>query len=312
MRAVRCGVVVLCAGMILGCQPSRPMQGGRGSLPASADVISAERLAERLGLTVAADSGAAVVLRDAANCVTLRLEGGGQADVNGRPAGPRGGFVRIGGVLFVPAMLEEPLRAALRPLPPPAQQPVAQPPAAPGRVIVIDPGHGGKDCGAVSPIGLEEKSVVLPVGLEVARLLREAGHAVILTRDGDVFLTREERAAIANRREADLFVSIHADSAPNPDARGFTVYVCRGASAASRSAADAVAARLDADSGLRNRGVRTADYDVLVLTRCPAILVELGYLSNRQEALLLRQDTVQAALARCIASAIDASVRPGR
>jgi N-acetylmuramoyl-L-alanine amidase len=289
---------------IVGCQPSASVQMGHDILPAPENVISAQHLAYRLGLTVDADSGAMVSLRNAANCVTLFADPGGQAYVNGKPVGPRGGFVRLRGVLFVPASLEGQMRYAMRPLPV-----TAKPPQAKGRRVVIDPGHGGKDPGAISPIGLMEKDVVLPVSLEVARLLRQAGHEVIMTRQIDVFLELDDRAEVANRRDADLFVSIHADSADNRDARGFTVYVRRGASSGSQTVANAVVRSLDSGSGLGSRGVREANYRVLVRTECPAILVELGFLSNRQDASLLRQDAVQKKLARCIAEGIDSFLK---
>jgi N-acetylmuramoyl-L-alanine amidase len=293
--------------VIAGCQPAAPIEVGHDILPAPENVISAQQLACRLRLTVDADRGTVVSLRNAANCVTLFADPGGQTYVNGRPVGPRGGFVRVRGVLFVPASLEGHIRAALKPLPA-----AVKPPPRSGRRIVIDAGHGGKDPGAISPIGLMEKDVVLPASLEVARLLREAGHEVILTRQTDVFLELDDRAEVANRRDADLFVSIHADSAANRDARGFTVYVCRGASSGSQTVAKAVVHSLDSGSGLDSRGVRAANYRVLVRTQCPAILVELGYLSNRQEALMLRQDAVQKKLARCIAEGIDSFLRRPR
>ena len=303
------GILIALMAVIAGCQPSAPIEMGHDILPAPENVISVQHLVYRLGLTVNADSGTMVSLRNAANSVTLFADPGGQAYVNGKPVGPRGGLVRVKGVLFVPASLEWYIRTALKPLPVAAKPPTDRPPAAKGRRIVIDPGHGGKDPGAISPIGLMEKDVVLPVSLEVARLLRQTGHEVILTRQTDVFLGLDERADIANRRNADLFVSIHADSAANRAARGFTVYVCRGASVDSHATANAVIRSLDSGSGLNSRGVRTANYRVLVQTQCPAILVELGYLSNRQEAMMLRQDAVQKKLARCVAEGLDSFLR---
>jgi N-acetylmuramoyl-L-alanine amidase len=104
---------------------------------------------------------------------------------------------------------------------------------------------------------------------------------------------------VANRLEADLFVSIHADSAPNRAARGFTVYVSRSASAACRRAGACMVRGLNG-SGAANRGIRPADYRVLVHARCPAVLVELGYLSNREEAAQLVEPTYQRRLAEAV------------
>ncbi|MFW5914839.1 MAG: N-acetylmuramoyl-L-alanine amidase, partial [Planctomycetota bacterium] len=157
--------------------------------------------------------------------------------------------------------------------------------------VVIDAGHGGKDPGAISPNGLREKDINLAVANEVARLLRRDGMDVIRVRDGDTFVELNERAEIANRNEADLFVSIHADSSTNAGARGYTVYVSRQAPRNAHRAAESVLSSMGR-TGMENRGVRTADYRVLVKTRCPAVLVELGFLSNRKEANELANATI--------------------
>ncbi|MGO9611656.1 MAG: N-acetylmuramoyl-L-alanine amidase [Dissulfurispiraceae bacterium] len=95
------------------------------------------------------------------------------------------------------------------------------------RKIVIDPGHGGEDPGAIGPNGLYEKDVVLDIALNVRDIIKEAypGYEVILTRDSDVFIPLEKRAAIANRANADLFVSIHANASNNRQARGIETYL---------------------------------------------------------------------------------------
>lgn len=93
------------------------------------------------------------------------------------------------------------------------------------RRVVIDPGHGGKDPGAIGPEGLQEKDVTLRIANKVAEKLKdELGCEVILTRHDDVFLPLEQRTAIANAKKADLFVSIHTNAAPNPAASGVETY----------------------------------------------------------------------------------------
>lgn len=126
------------------------------------------------------------------------------------------------------------------PAPPP-------PPKRPGKraLVVIDPGHGGKDSGTISSVGegngTYEKNVVLAIARATAAALRRDGQVrVRMTRDDDVFIPLGERVAIARREKADLFVSVHADSAPNPDAHGASVYTL------SETASDVVAARLAA------------------------------------------------------------------
>ncbi|MBK8574537.1 MAG: N-acetylmuramoyl-L-alanine amidase [Elusimicrobia bacterium] len=96
---------------------------------------------------------------------------------------------------------------------------------SPLRTIVIDPGHGGKDVGAVGPNGTLEKDVNLQIGLALAKLLNSEGRfKVILTRNNDSFLTLQERSSIANKAKADLFISLHCNAGLSRDAKGFEVY----------------------------------------------------------------------------------------
>jgi len=93
------------------------------------------------------------------------------------------------------------------------------------RTVVIDPGHGGKDTGAVGPSGVREKDVVLDLGLRLKRLIEETlGMKVVMTRSEDVFVPLEQRAAIANRNKADFFISLHVNAAPKSRAVGFETY----------------------------------------------------------------------------------------
>jgi N-acetylmuramoyl-L-alanine amidase len=172
------------------------------------------------------------------------------------------------------------------------------------RRIVVDPGHGGDDPGTISRGGLQEKTVTLPVAEELARLLKQDGFDVALTRESDVFVDLDARAAIANRFAPDLFVSIQADGCASPSVKGFTVYTCRDASTGSRAAAKAVAKELYL-AGVEGLGLRQTDFRVLTCTECPAcILVELGFLSNKDDAAMLADRAVQARLARSIADGI--------
>lgn len=99
-------------------------------------------------------------------------------------------------------------------------------PAMTRRIVVLDPGHGGHDPGAVGKKGLQEKDVVLDIALKVREILsKEPNFEVILTRDKDVFIRLEERSLIALQKEADLFVSIHANASPNRAARGIETYL---------------------------------------------------------------------------------------
>jgi N-acetylmuramoyl-L-alanine amidase len=297
--------------MVSSCRAPQPVLTSHEIPSAPGNTISVQQLAQRLGLTVEEDTASLVTLRNAANRVMLVPDPGGQAYVNGIRVGPEGGFVRVGGVLFAPETLERDIRSALRPLPgsvrpAPAPKPFpapARPPLARAYRIVVDPGHGGKDPGTISRAGLQEKTITLPAAKELARLLRQDGFDVAMTRQTDVFIELDDRAAIANRFAADLFVSVHADACPDPFMRGFTVYTCRDPSTGSRGVAEAVAEALHGTS-MEGLGMRQANYRVLVVTQCPAVLVELGYLSNGLDAEMLADRAARAQLARSIADGI--------
>jgi N-acetylmuramoyl-L-alanine amidase len=222
---------------------------------------------------------------------------GGQVYVNAKPVGTAGTIDRTGGQIHVSRSLVSQIRSAMQ----------TTPPGTGSRrlsgCVVIDAGHGGKDPGATSVLGYYEKHVNLAVAREVARLLSRKGLNVKMTRSGDRFIELEERAAIANRLRADLFVSIHSDSFPKSSRRGFTIYVARSASQSSRRAASAIAGSM-ARTGLNSFGTQTAGYHVLTGTRGPAVLVELGYLSNPREAALLRNPSFQNRLAQAVAAGI--------
>lgn len=161
--------------------------------------------------------------------------------------------------------------------------------------IMIDPGHGGHDSGAVSPDGLRESEVNLVVGRMLAALFSANGdHVARMTRYVDSFVSLDERCDIANRDAADAFVSIHANSATAPQANGFEVWTSPGLTAADdlatriflalRAALPERRARVDLSDGDPDKEARFA---VLVGTRMPAVLIELGFLSNPVESRLL-------------------------
>jgi N-acetylmuramoyl-L-alanine amidase len=261
-----------------------------------------EDLAARLGLRIEERQDSFVVLKDAANIVILFTHAEGRFFVNGKPIGPVGEVKREGNALYVPIFLVSEIRQHLRSATPP------KPPARPSRpatqgLVVVDAGHGGRDPGAISAGGLYEKHINLAVALKVADLLEQAGVGVVMTREQDRYIELEERADIANRRKADLFVSIHADSAPNRSVQGFTIYVARAASADAQRVAAGIKQAMAA-AGCDSRGIRDADYKVLVLTNCPAVLIELGYLTNTQDTARLRDPAWQNRLAQAIATGI--------
>lgn len=196
--------------------------------------------------------------------------------------------------------------------------------------IVIDAGHGGHDSGTLGVDGLEEKDVVLDVALRLGKLLHERlGAEVIYTRSDDTFIPLETRTAIANKAQADLFLSIHANSSPEPSARGVETYYLNFTQQAD---ALAVAARENAvsdqsiyqlsdlvkkialkdkiaesrefatdvetslygglqrgNAGLKDRGVKKAPFVVLIGANMPSILAEISFVTNPKDASELRE-----------------------
>jgi N-acetylmuramoyl-L-alanine amidase len=224
--------------------------------------------------------------------------------------------------------------------------------AAPGTagrpIVVIDPGHGGSDPGAISVSGqVSEKDLTLALADELRDLLVQRGRVrVAMTRANDRYLTLEDRAAVARRLSAALFVSLHMDSAPNPLARGASVYslsdvasdeeAARFAAVQNRgSTADAeqgsvrallsdlaMRDQMDASAALATRLVgksagrfelrpephRFAAFHVLRRAGTPAVLFESGYISNADDELLLRDPVHRKAIALALAQAIEADV----
>ncbi|MCX5646276.1 MAG: N-acetylmuramoyl-L-alanine amidase [Phycisphaerae bacterium] len=267
-----------------------------------------EDLALRLGLQITERDEAFVVLKNAANTVILFTQTGGRFFVNGKPMGSVGEVKRQRDTVYVSDSLIPQIRQYLRSTTP-QQPPVARPgPLKTKALVVIDAGHGGHDPGTISTNGLREKGINLEVATRVAGLLQQRGVSVVMTRQDDRFIELEERSDIANRRNADLFVSIHSDSNPNRSLQGFTVYVARTASPEAHRVAGEINQAMAA-TGAESHGIREADYKVLVNTNGPAVLVELGYLSNTQDCARLRDGTYQNRLAQAIANGILAGLR---
>jgi N-acetylmuramoyl-L-alanine amidase len=197
------------------------------------------------------------------------------------------------------------------PVPPPSN-PFPSPPSQPSgdlprptsdRVVaVIDPGHGGRDPGAIGIGGLQEKDVVLPISLEVARLLEQQGVRVILTRADDRFISLAGRAELANRSRATLFVSIHANaiSMSRPEVNGVeTFYFVSG-----RELAESIQSSILESFDMNNRGVKTARFYVLRNTSMPSALVETGFVTGREDAPRLADPIFREQMAYAIARGI--------
>jgi N-acetylmuramoyl-L-alanine amidase len=210
--------------------------------------------------------------------------------------------------------------------------------------IVIDPGHGGRDPGTIAK-GLSEAALTLDVALRLEKLLqKELGVEVVLTRRTDVYVPLEERTAIANRHNADLFLSIHANSSRNNDAKGIETYFL---SFASSPEAEAVAARENSASeremhqlpdlikaitlnnkldesrdlanmvqdslvanlrrsnkDVRSRGVKKAPFVVLIGAAMPSVLAEISFITNKQELQLLKTAAYKDRIAQALYNAV--------
>ena len=207
------------------------------------------------------------------------------------------------------------------------------------KTVVIDPGHGGKDPGAVSRYGAE-KTVVLQVTRMLSDELTAHGYQVYLTRETDQTTSLNERTALVNRMDADLFLSLHANASPKKDAAGIETYylalgsdqtskmvamrenagmqqsikeleslvstILKGSkSQESRRLAEIVQQQLVEKTEAKNRGVKHAPFIVLTGTKIPAILIEIGFISNPEEAAQLKTATYQRQIAEAIAEGIN-------
>lgn len=175
--------------------------------------------------------------------------------------------------------------------------------------ICLDAGHGGKDSGAYnSNLKLRESDINLRVVLKLADLLKKNGYEVILTRDRDIDVTLGMRCSIANQKKADLFISIHCNSATNKAARGTETYYYA-TSKNGNALARLVQQELIEATKFQNRGIKTAGYYVLKYTKMPAILIELGFISNDEEAKILASPQYQDKAIQAIFEAIQKYVK---
>jgi N-acetylmuramoyl-L-alanine amidase len=213
------------------------------------------------------------------------------------------------------------------------------------RRVVIDPGHGGHDTGAIGKAGTREKDITLAISLKLAAELRERGLEVILTREDDRYLKLEDRAQLANEARGDLFISVHCNSATNRKLRGVETYTLnlssdrysirlaarenatseRGisdlqfiladlATKANTGESTRLATQVQKSlvshlsqgySGIKDLGTKEALFYVLLGVKMPAILVETSFLSHAEEEERLASEKYQEAVARAIAQGVE-------
>lgn len=291
--------------LLYGCQPSE--QSPKVTTPkAPPYTLSLQQAASQLGLSVQRTDYPYLELTGSNNRVLLFLYERGRVYVNGNPVCPVGKIQLIGGTYFISELLVPKIRAAMTPAYV-QSSPMITTPALPQGVkqgvIVVDPGHGGHDPGTTSVLGTSEKHLNLKIALKLADYLRQAGYRVVMTREMDTYIDKEERAAFCNRVNPDFFVSVHCDSNGDRSHKGFTVYIARQPSWTSTKMGRQLESTLSS-TGIPSKGLRNADYVVLVQTRCPAVLVECGFLSNYDDANNLTSSWYQSKVARGIADGI--------
>lgn len=237
-----------------------------------------------------------------------------------------------------------------------ASQDEERPRGAKGKVVVIDPGHGGLDSGTSGVNGLLEKDLVLAEGLRLARVLKARGYRVHMTREDDTFIPLGQRVGIARADKADLMISLHADSHPDASVSGLSIYTLsdgrsdrEGAALARRENQSDIIAGVDLSGdnnpvapiliNLAQRDTinkssrfattalerlrkttdilarsphRSASLAVLVAPDVPAVLIELGYLSNSGDAAQMNTPAWRSRVADAIADAVDSYFAPAR
>lgn len=209
------------------------------------------------------------------------------------------------------------------------------------KTIVIDPGHGGKDPGALGDGVIQEKGVVLSISKKLKEILTAKGYTVLMTRETSRLIPLKERTQFATRHKADLFLSIHANASGSPQANGIETYyldvrstdkaseqiaareninsgysiqelesllkgiIQESKSEDSRRLAEHVQRKLVQTTGAADRGVKHARFVVLIGTRVPAVLIETGFLSNSTERQKLATSAYQSKIATAVAEGVD-------
>ena len=179
--------------------------------------------------------------------------------------------------------------------------------------VIFDPGHGGHDPGAIGPTGLRECDVALSVAGLAAQMSVSDGWTIAMTRGADRFASLVERADKANLSQCDVFVSIHCNAATSDKASGYEVWTTRGKTGADIIAEKVICAlgrafpgelaRLDKTDG---DGDKEAGFLVLKATNCPAILVEMGFISHPETEQRMKSDAWRMEMAQAITEGLNA------
>jgi N-acetylmuramoyl-L-alanine amidase len=177
-------------------------------------------------------------------------------------------------------------------------------------VVVVDPGHGGGDAGAIGIGGLREKDIVIDISRQVAAILEQQGLQAIMTRQDDREIELEPRVQLADRVNATLFVSIHANAIDmtRPDVNGIETYYYDSGYELARTIHNSL---LQA-TGAPDRRVRSARFYVLRKTSMPAVLLEVGFVTGAEDAPKLADPAYRTRLAQAIARGVIQYVQQNR
>lgn len=169
-------------------------------------------------------------------------------------------------------------------------------------LVTIDPGHGGYDPGAIGINGFQEKGLVLSISQQVAQILQQNGIQVLMTRNSDYFVTLQDRTIMSNNQKANLFVSIHANSInlSRQDVSGLETYYYQNGGELAQTIHRSILQRVP----IRDRGVRTARFYVLRTSNVPAVLVEVGFVTGREDYENLSRAEYRSQMADGIAAGI--------
>lgn len=169
--------------------------------------------------------------------------------------------------------------------------------------ICIDAGHGGVDSGA-SHKNTEEKDIVLDIAFELRNILDYWGYETVMIREEDEYIGLSERAWKANYSKADMFISIHTNAFSNPSAEGIETYYYSSSEEGEKLARE-VQSSLIKNLRRYDRGIKTAKYTVLERTIMTAILAEVGFISNKEESALMKNEYIKFLKAYSIADGIE-------
>lgn len=170
------------------------------------------------------------------------------------------------------------------------------------KTVVIDAGHGGTDNGATGASGEHEKDLTLKTAMLLQDTLDSLGAIVVMTRDKDEYVSLEERVSLANNMDADSFISIHYNSVPEiPDATGISTFYF---DEQNKELAEDLQTEMINKTNAKNRETNVADFQVLKQNENPAVLMELGFISNEEKEQLILTDSYQKKLINGIAEGL--------